>query len=105
MLITENEFHHKTTGNSHPIIVSFGADWSGNAEMLSNMLIALDGEFEGQVDVCLADVEDNKDLAEQYGISEVPTTLIINKGEVVDYFPGMISKGRIRRKIEVLLVY
>ncbi|MFK7982444.1 MAG: thioredoxin family protein, partial [Saprospiraceae bacterium] len=78
---------------------------SGNAEMLFNMLQDLDEEFEGQVDVCLANVEVNQSLAEQYGISEVPTTLIINNGEVVDYFPGMLSKGRIRQKIEALLVY
>ena len=104
MVINENEFHQKINGGRHPIVISFGADWSGNAEMLFNMLQDLDSEFEGQVDVCLADVEGNQNLAEQYGISEVPTTLIINNGEVVDYFAGMISKGKIRRKIEVLLV-
>lgn len=105
MLITENEFHQKINTGEFPVIVSFGASWSGNAEMLFIMLQDLDDEFEGQVDLCLADVEDNRELAEQYGISEVPTTLIINNGEVVDFFAGMISKGRIRSKIESCLVF
>lgn len=105
MLITENEFHQKINVGRSPVIICFGATWSGNGEMLFNMLQDLDDEFKEQVDVCLADVEDNRELAEQYGISEVPTTLIINNGEVVDFFAGMLSKGRIRRKIEALLVY
>lgn len=105
MLITEKDFNQKVTGSGTPIIISFVAVWSGNSEMLSNMLRGLDGEFNEQVDICFTDIEDNPDLAAQYGIREVPTTLIFNNGEVVDFFAGMISKNRIRQKIEALLVY
>lgn len=100
MIITEHDFHNKINGGHNPLILSFGAEWSGNAEMLSNMLQDIDNEFNGQIDVCLADIEADPNLAEQYGISEVPTTLIFHNGEVVDYFTGLLSKGRIRQKIE-----
>lgn len=105
MLITENDFNSKVSGCNNPIIISFVAEWSGNAEMLSNILLDLDEEFEEQVDLCLTDIEDNPDLADQYGISEVPTTLVFSEGVVAHFFTGMISKNRIRQKIEDLLVY
>ena len=105
MIINENEFNKKVSGSNAPIIIFFGAEWSGNSEMLSNLLQNLDEEFNDQVDLCLTDIDNNPDLADQYGISEVPTTLIFNEGEVVDFFKGLVSKSRIRQKIESLLVF
>jgi len=105
MLITESDINNKISNGQNPFIVSFGAEWSGNTEMLSNMLQDLHHEFGEQVDVCLADIDVYPDLADQYGISEVPTTLIFNNGEVADFFTGLLSKGRIRQKIEACLVY
>jgi len=103
MIITEHDFQDKINGGQNPLILSFGAEWSGNARMLSNMLQDIDDEFNNQIDICLADIENDPSLAEQYGISEVPTTLIFNNGEVVDYFTGLLSKGRIRQKVEICL--
>lgn len=99
MRISETEFNHHMNGSSTPTVISFGAAWSGHSEMLFNILENLDNEFDSTVNFCLSYIDEYPDFANQWGIQEVPTTLIINNNEVVDYFVGLMPKKKIRRKI------
>ena len=49
------------------------------------------------------DVEENEDLAVEYGVRNVPTILFIKNGEVVDKQVGAASKSAFEEKIKALL--
>lgn len=103
MRISETEFNHQMNGSGTPTVISFGAEWSGHSEMLFNILENLNNEFDDNVNFCLSDIDEYPDFANQWGIQKIPTTLIINNNEVVDYFVGLMPKRKIRRKISTHL--
>ena len=61
-------------------VVDFNATWCGPCRMLGPVLEELSGELEGQVAFYGCDVDDNGDLASQFGIMSVPTVILLKKG-------------------------
>ena len=49
------------------------------------------------------DVEENEDLAVEFGIRNIPTILFIKQGEVVDKMIGAQSKANLEAKFKSLL--
>ena len=50
-----------------------------------------------------SDVEENDELAAEYGIRNIPTILFFKNGEVVDKIIGAQSKAKIEEKFQALL--
>lgn len=103
MRTSQTKLNQIITRKDVPTIVCFGTQWSGNAEMLFNILGDMENEFGNNADFCLVDMEENADFANHWGVREIPTTLIISNDEVVDFFTGLMSRGRIRQKINAHL--
>ena len=49
------------------------------------------------------DVEENDDLAAEFGIRNIPTILFFKNGEVVDKIIGAQPKAKIEEKFKALL--
>ena len=63
----------------------------------------LANEYEGKIVVGKCDVEENDDIAMEFGIRNIPTILFIKNGEVVDKFVGATTKAKLQEKFESLL--
>ena len=59
--------------------------------------------YEGKVIVGKCDVEENEDLAAEFGIRNIPTILFFKNGEVVDKLVGAQAKPKLEEKIKALL--
>ena len=55
----------------------------------------------GQVGKC--DVEENDDVAMEYGVRNIPTILFFKNGELVDRFVGAANKATLDAKFKALL--
>ena len=60
-------------------------------------------EFEGQVIIGKCDVDENGDMAAEYGIRNIPTVLFFKNGEVVDKQVGAVGKPVFVEKVKKLL--
>jgi len=79
-----------------PAIVKLGADWCPPCRQMKPILKELAKELKGKVIVLDLDIEKHRDLAEQYGISSIPTTLFYNsKGKLKKKVVGFIGKDQI----------
>ncbi len=103
MEISTTEFYDKINSSSTLVVAIFGAEWSGTADMLRNVLDEVVRNFGTNVDLIWTDIEDCQDLADEWGIREVPTTLMFQDGEVVHHFTGLLSRNKVRQKIESLI--
>jgi thioredoxin 1 len=67
--------------------------------MLAPVIEAIANDHAGEIKVCKADVDENGELAEKYGISSIPTVLLFKNGEPVKRSVGSKSRGEMEKFI------
>ena len=100
--ITNENFASLKSGNL-PLVVDFWATWCGPCRMVSPIISELAQTFDGKIVVGKCDVEENDDLAAEFGIRNIPTILFFKNGEVVDKMVGAQPKAKIEEKIKALI--
>ena len=100
--ITKENFAELKAGNL-PLVVDFWATWCGPCHMVAPIIEELAAQYDGKIVVGKCDVEDNEDLATEFGIRNIPTILFFKNGEVVDKLIGAQSKQKFEEKFEALL--
>ena len=76
------------------MLVDFFATWCGPCKMLSPILDELSEEVK-DVKFIKVDVDEEGDLAREYGVMSIPNVFLIKDGHVVDSFLGLQSKDTI----------
>ena len=100
--ITNENFASLKSGNL-PLVVDFWATWCGPCRMVAPIIEEMAQTYNGKVVVGKCDVEENDDLAAEYGIRNIPTILFFKNGEVVDKLVGAQPKAKIEEKFQALL--
>ncbi len=100
--ITTENFEALKNG-SLPMVVDFWATWCGPCRMVAPIIAQLAEEYDGRIVVGKCDVEENDDIAMEYGIRSIPTILFFKGGEVVDKMVGAAPKAKLQEKFEALL--
>ena len=86
-----------------PLVVDFWAIWCGPCRMISPIISELAEKYDGKIVVGKCDVEENEDLALEFGIRNIPTILFFKNGEMVDKLVGAVPKAKLEEKFEALL--
>ncbi len=100
--ITNENFESLKSG-SLPLVVDFWATWCGPCRAIAPLIEELAKEYDGKIVVGKCDVEENDDIAMDFGIRNIPTILFFKNGEVVDKFVGATTKAKLQEKFESLL--
>ena len=100
--ITKENFASLKAGNL-PLVVDFWATWCGPCRMVAPIIDELAAQYDGKIVVGKCDVEDNEDIAAEFGIRNIPTILFFKNGEVIDKLVGAQSKAKFEEKFEALL--
>ena len=100
--ITTENFEQYLHGNL-PLVVDMWATWCGPCRMVGPVISELANDYDGRNVVGKCDVEDNDDIAMQYGVRNIPTILFFKDGKVVDKFVGAAPKAILDEKFKALL--
>lgn len=84
-------------------VVDFNATWCGPCRMLGPVLQEISGEMEGRVSFYGCDVDENSQLAAQFGIMSVPTVMLFKKGVKTSMKVGFGPKADYVKWIEANL--
>lgn len=101
-VITKDNLEELKNG-SLPLVVDFWATWCGPCRMVGPIIAELANEYEGKIAVGKCDVDENEDVAAEFGIRNIPTILFFKNGQLVDKFVGAASKATIEEKFKALL--
>lgn len=100
--ITSENFESLKNG-AQPLVVDFWATWCGPCRMVGPIISELAEEYDGKIVVGKCDVEENEELAAEYGIRNIPTILFFRDGQLVEKVVGAQPKAKIKEKFETLL--
>ena len=100
--ITDSNFQ-EILAEGKPVVLAFWAPWCGPCKMVGPIIDELATEYEGKVIIGKCDVDENGDVAAEYGIRNIPTVLFFKNGELVDKQVGSAPKSAYVAKIEAIL--
>ena len=92
--INHESFEKIIAQDGKTVLVDFWATWCGPCRMIAPVLEEVAKE-RPDLTVCKVDVDEERELALEYGVSSIPTLLVFRDGKVVNQSIGAIPKERI----------
>jgi len=104
LTLTQENFATEVLQSPKPVLVDFWAEWCGPCKALTPILDELATEYDGRVRFGKVNVDEHQALASQYGVQNIPTLLILDKGQVVEQFVGLRSKRDLKARLDRVAV-
>ena len=95
MVLTAENFKQEDLQSDVPVLVDFWATWCGPCRMVAPVLEELAAEREGTLKIGKVDVDEEGELAMQFGINSIPALLLFKNGSLVDSVIGYRTKEQL----------
>jgi thioredoxin 1 len=102
-VFTDQNWQQEVMESSTPVLVDFWAEWCAPCKAMVPDLEAIAGEYEGRVRVGKVNVEDNQQVPFQYGITAMPTLLVLKGGQVAEQRVGKMNRAQLAKLLDELL--
>ncbi len=99
--IKVNDDDFQETIEKYPLVlVDFWADWCGPCKMMEPVLEDLAQEYQGEIVIAKMNVDNNRKVPNQFGVSSIPTMVLFKDGESVERMVGALQKEQLKQKFE-----
>src|SRR5262245_17825253 len=98
--LTQQNFASEVLESPTPVLVDFWGEWCPPCKALAPILDELAEEYEGRVKIGKVNIDQEQQLAVEYGIRAVPTMLLFKAGQVADQIVGLKSKRDLKASFE-----
>ena len=92
--IKKNNFQNEVLNSEMPVLLDFWAPWCGPCRMVTPIVDEIAAE-RGDIKVGKVNVDEQPELAAQFGVMSIPTLVVIKGGKVVNQIVGARPKAQI----------
>ena len=92
--INKNNFRNEVLNSEKPVLLDFWASWCGPCRMVSPIVDEIAAE-RGDIKVGKVNVDEERELAGQFGVMSIPTLVVIKDGRGVNQMVGARPKSQI----------
>ncbi len=101
--VTDDSFEKDVIKSNTPIVVDFWAPWCGPCRAVGPIIEELAQELKGRLKVAKVNVDENPNIAANYGIRSIPTIMLFKDGKLEDTLIGLAPKDRFEEFVKKVL--
>ena len=98
--LSDADFEQEVLQSSDPVLVDFWAPWCGPCRQITPMIEELANENSGSAKVLKVNIDDNPEMAQKFGVMNIPTLLVFKDGHVSERFVGVQPKAKLQEAID-----
>ena len=93
--ITKENFESEVLKSDVPVLLDFWATWCGPCRMIAPALEEIAAENAGKLKVGKVNVDEEMELAMQFGVTSIPLLVVMKDGKIVNKAVGAMPKAKI----------
>lgn len=94
MNINKENFHKEVINSDKPVLLDFWASWCGPCQMVAPVIEEIAKE-RLDIKVGKVNVDEQPELADQFGVTSIPTLVVMKDGKIVNQALGARPKNQI----------
>ena len=92
--VNKNNFNQEVLNSDKPVLMDFWAPWCGPCRMVVPLVEEIAKE-RSDIKVVKINVDEEQDLAMQFGVMSIPTLVVMKNGKIVNQVIGARPKAQI----------
>ncbi len=97
---TDQNWAQDVLASDKPVLVDFWAEWCAPCKAMVPDLEAVATQYEGRVRVGKMNVEENDKVPFEYGITAMPTLLVLKGGKVAEQRVGTMGREQLAKLLD-----
>ena len=97
--VTDATFDTEVLKSEKPVVVDYWAEWCGPCRMVAPVLEEIATEHADKINVVKINIDENPQVAQRYGILQIPTLNVFANGEVVKQVIGAKPKSALLKDL------
>ena len=82
------------------MVIDFFAPWCSPCKMFSPVVDKIAEEYKGSVKVGKVNIDEDPELAQEFGVMSIPTLIVMRDGKVLNRSVGLKSQKEIEKMIQ-----